>query len=532
MENIRGSENPEDWVENSGGVLELKEVIVDKQGKEAIQRKAEDGLPSYVSMYEISGQDPITEHSFNRYIKDKKQDRAIKEVVEESVPSIEEKILKVTEENWTVTMEQGLDNENVEVQLMAAEKVFYAPKTLQKEATVLQEKILSKIKEGLANPDINTKKQYVEMIAFAPKEAKDSLKKTVSTIINEGLDSQDVETQKTAASMIGWAPETDFFSLIEKGLSSENIDVQKEAADKIGHIEYEKRKPLTEMVSPIVKQGLNDPDIKVQKTAANMIWYVPTKEEPSLRKLVVLKVRNGLTDASFEVRKMAAEMISYVAGDDMPGLITEALNNPHIEVQKIAIKQIECAPTEKRIPLCKYVIEKGLGNELVESYPIARENISGEKLSRKGFAKTGSGTTLLGGELKGKAMIRHIKPEAFLTWQKVYEDYSLWQENGFDYVPIEPIYSYHLNKDGLVDVYSGVLDCNLEEWGTKWYTYLTKLHDKKEKIINVLKKANILHGHTHDMNFCLRFFRDEKGGVDFSKEPRIYLIDFDQALAQ
>jgi hypothetical protein len=46
---------------------------------------------------------------------------------------------------------------------------------------------------------------------------------------------------------------------------------------------------------------------------------------------------------------------------------------------------------------------------------------------RRKFKKTGSGTTLLGNDLKGKTIIRHIEPEAFLSWQKAYEDHTVWK---------------------------------------------------------------------------------------------------------
>jgi hypothetical protein len=43
-----------------------------------------------------------------------------------------------------------------------------------------------------------------------------------------------------------------------------------------------------------------------------------------------------------------------------------------------------------------------------------------------------------------------------------------------------------------------------------------------------LEKENVIHGHCHDKNFVLRFFRNQDGFVDLNKTPRIYLIDFDQ----
>ena len=145
--------------------------------------------------------------------------------------------------------------------------------------------------------------------------------------------------------------------------------------------------------------------------------------------------------------------------------------------------------------------------------------------------KTGSETTLIGGKLKDTTIIRHIDPKAFLSWQKIYEDYTVRKETGFDYVPIEPIQSYKLNKDDLVDVFSGVLDISLRDWQTKTDMFVDELQKKANKIIKVLNKLKIKHGHIHNGNFCLRFFRNKNGKVDFNRMPRIYLIDFDKAVS-
>ena len=171
----------------------------------------------------------------------------------------------------------------------------------------------------------------------------------------------------------------------------------------------------------------------------------------------------------------------------------------------------------------------GFDKELIKP-PLYNKDIDTEHFSRQAFEKTGSGTTLVGGKLKDKAIVRHIKPKAFLAWQRLYEDYTLWQNAGFDYVPIEPILSYRLNKEGLVDVFSGVLDLNLSKW-EKTDMFTDKLQQQKDKILEVLDTLNIQHGHAHEQNFCLRFFRDENGGIDFKRIPRLYLIDFDQAVS-
>ena len=105
----------------------------------------------------------------------------------------------------------------------------------------------------------------------------------------------------------------------------------------------------------------------------------------------------------------------------------------------------------------------------------------------------------------------------------------MWKEAGFDYVPIEPIVSYRLQADNLVDVSTGVLDLNLDLWLKMGGNFGKELKEKENRILSVLNSRSIHHGHPHRENVVLRFFRDRKGRVDFTREPRIYLIDFDLA---
>jgi len=199
-------------------------------------------------------------------------------------------------------------------------------------------------------------------------------------------------------------------------------------------------------------------------------------------------------------------------------------------VQKASTEMILCAPKEERVALFNQALEK-LGATLIEPPLYNRGDINEERFSRKEFFKTGSRTTLIGGTLKNKVIVRHIFPEHFLAWKNLYEDYSFWQKNGFDYVPVEPIVSYHLEKDGNVAVFSGVLDLNLEEWQQMTLLFTSELETQRNKILTALNKKGIQHGHAHDANFCLRFWRDERGRPDMTKTPRLYLIDFDQALS-
>lgn len=59
--------------------------------------------------------------------------------------------------------------------------------------------------------------------------------------------------------------------------------------------------------------------------------------------------------------------------------------------------------------------------------------------------------------------------------------------------------------------------------------YSEELLEEARKIIAVLEKLGIIHGHPHLGNFCLVFERDADGKPDLTKKPRLYLIDFDMA---
>ena len=66
--------------------------------------------------------------------------------------------------------------------------------------------------------------------------------------------------------------------------------------------------------------------------------------------------------------------------------------------------------------------------------------------------------------------------------------------------------------------------------------FQVELEEQRKKILSILNGVGGLRyadkgiEHAHKQNFCLRFFRDDDGGIDFNRTPRLYLIDFDQAI--
>jgi len=315
------------------------------------------------------------------------------------------------------------------------------------------------------------------------------------------------------------APERERTALIRNALNTSSIKTQKMAVNMIRYAPEGERTALRQIITEKIRDALNNPSIEAQKVAANMIQYAPQEEQVAL-------IRDALNNPLIEAQKTVAKMIRYAPEGERTALIRDALNNPSIEAQKTAANMIRCAPKEEQTALFKQALEK-LGVTLIEPPLYNQGDIHEERFSRKEFSKTGSRTTLIGGALKNKVIVRHMLPEYFLAWKNLYEDYLFWQDNGFDYVPIEPIVSFHLEKDDNVAVFSGVLDLSLRAWQQITSLFTLELEYQRNKILDALSKKGIQHGHPHDENFCLRFWRDEHGRPDMTKTPRLYLIDFD-----
>ena len=150
------------------------------------------------------------------------------------------------------------------------------------------------------------------------------------------------------------------------------------------------------------------------------------------------------------------------------------------------------------------------------------------------FEKTGGEIKLFGKTLFNKIIQHTLPTTSLMAWRKAYESPGMWKQAGFDYVPIEPIVSFR-NKDKKYSrVNSAVLGITLWEYERIFgeNKSLNQQVDLMEQILNRLRvKYNYkVPQHWHKHNFVLQFERDERGEVDLSREPRIYLIDWDYAV--
>jgi len=473
--------------------------------------KTSEEIPlTFLKMYEIPGHENISMYHFNRYLNDEKRwGENIRTLA--TIQVNKEKIQHALENEQSTLICEALNNPSPQVQKAATEMIRYTP---DKEKAPLIRKALNS-----SSPEVQ--KAAAEMIKSIPDKERVTLSQMVTEKIRDALSNSSTEVQKIAAEMIWYAPLEEKAPLIRKALNSSSPEVQKAAAEMIWRVPLEEQAVLKQMVTEKVCKALNSPSPEVQKTALEMIQYTPYEERAPL-------IHDALNSSSPEVQKVAAEMIRYTPDKEKAPLIREALNSSSPEAHKIAIRMIRSNFWGgEQEALLKQALEKA-GDILIESPLYDRGDIQKERFSRKEFFKSGSETTLIDGALKDKVIVRYILPEHFLSWKSLYEDHSFWKENGFDYVPIEPIVSYRLEKDGRVAVFSGVLDLNLKMWQKITSRFGSELEVQKNKILDVLNKKGIEHGHSHDGNFCLRFWRDENGRPDMTKTPRLYLIDFDQ----
>jgi hypothetical protein len=494
-----------------------------ERSHEITQRQTPDTLPKIDpeirSMYEIPGSPAISAHTWDRYQRDSERDMA------NITDLIKTKEKKGVDPNFEQLL---LETENLEIKLHNLQDV--------EKKDIIREYLLS---SSPSRQVVATK-----LIPLAPLESRAGL-------VDMGLGHSNPDVQEWSASSIHSIVQDKIVEYIKKGLVHKNKEVQISSAKTINEAPEEERTEL-------IRIGITHTNPEVQNWSAQAIWHAPEEDKiiliheaishpnpdvvywgvsavSSIPEYEITPILDELLLSSTPlVSELAAKHIMYAPLGDRVELISTGLDSTDMRVQMAAAEAIRHAPIADRGELIELVKEKGLLERVFEAPLYHNNDIPDDRFSRKQFEKTGSETTLLGGDLKYGAIVRHIEPKAFVEWKKLYDNHELWKKNDFDYIPIEPILSFHLSKKTeLVDVYSGVLDISLATWmrrerlfGTD---YSTKLMSERERIINIVESADVSHGHDHEENFVLRFFRDKNGDIDLTKEPRIYMIDFDEA---
>ncbi len=380
----------------------------------------------------------------------------------------------------------------------------------------LQTQIQTQVSEGLEKAEEPAQRlELVEMIYYVRMDKKYNLLKNALTDPDPEVVSKAIEVYCQSE---GYLPESKERLLeeqtraqFETELASKDIDRLKKVIGLVVQYGAEKKEEVFNKIFEIAREASESQDPNKRLSVIELIEVFPKETEWGVYKVNLIERFN----------KKRFDLAEKLLSDQEPKVQIRAL-----DIAKILDE------SEKEEFLSK-IMENGLAQEMVKSPLYENPETQTGDFFQRDFEKDGSRTTLIGGGLKDRAIIRHIEPDAFLSWQRLYENHQLWQKAGFDYIPIEPILAYNFNsQQGLVEVYSGVLDLNMADWFERsGYVNYSELLQERQQIVNVLNSHGLEHGHNHLGNFALRFFRDENGQPDLNQKPRIYLIDFDQAVS-
>ncbi|MBI4592199.1 hypothetical protein HY733_02010 [Candidatus Uhrbacteria bacterium] len=395
------------------------------------------------------------------------------------------------------------------------------------------------IAQALRDPYEEVSMAAISYIKDVPQEEQKALRQMASRVVGRGLNHPfDWGVRWKAAQLIGEvAPEdqeelmTVLTKLVEKGLSQRTSEISYTAARIIALL------PETERI-PLIEEFLEQPDILLQRIAIQLIKNESAQEQERFLPRVVTLIEEGLKSKIPLIRKKMAELIVDLPREAQTGLVKRMFRE-HKEDHEMAVGLLEFLTEENR----KEILEEDQTMHerllsLASHTPLYEQHY--DLFFRGQFEKTGSSTTLLDQvpgmdvSLRERLIVRHILPEAYLTWRKAYEASEFWKEQGFSYVPVEPIVSVTADKHDPenADVFTRVLNGpSCSTWGSQTTLYRRHISVQMEKIKEALRTLRIDHGHEHEGNFVLVFQRDLEGKIQLEKPPNVYLIDFDQSFS-
>ena len=420
---------------------------------------------SFLDMYNVPGIEPITKNDYLKYLSSK--DR-----VTAALPDI---------------IRRGLNDKKRHVQINSAKAIEYAPNDKRSE---LQNLLPPIIREGLQNGDWLVRREWVDIIRFAPQE-------TRANFISIGLADKDHAVQESATEAIEYAPKNEQGNLqnVATGLIRKILKECSYSSSFINRALRMTRYAPEQIRSELVLSALENEYPDTLEEAENAMHFVPNQEQSKIQE------RIGYLKTKLKENKKAGDIIQ-----------SEGQKNEAVKPN-----------------LSESALQK------ITSYtPLYKE--TSHEFFRKDFKKSGGRTTLLGEvpdkknkTLKHRVIIRHMQPLAYISWAKAFESHKFWNEEGFDYVPVEPIIRVAHDKSSEIAVFTRVLGPNVSIWQKQTNIFQSEINDQIEKIKTAMFKLGIKHGHEHLGNFVLVFDRTSEGIADLSKTPHVFLIDFDMA---
>lgn len=363
--------------------------------------------------------------------------------------------------------------------------------------------------------------------------------------------------------------------MIHKNLEANEWDARFRAIELFNQMPDKYRDVLRDEVTKIMDDGLADKNTRF--STALLVGGFPVQDRNNLHEKIIDGIEQGLRSERPSERYEILGLIKMIPADRSVQLIERALRDKDMDVQLYSVEFIKDAPKRDHARLLEEAVENigvarvfnvrgviGLFIELpdldqqrfwrkfpdffVENRSLASrtclyDSVADQKFFKSGFEKTGTELELFGkvpsidgvdSSFREKIIKRKIPLSAYINWRTAFEAADFWKKQGFDYVPIEPIVKASIVKEGSnVDVFARVLrGPTVFAWDTAIGTYVNEISAQVERIKAGLVALGIKHGHEHLNNFVVVCERDSDDNVIFDRLPRVYMIDFDQALSK
>lgn len=429
-------------------------------------------------------------------------------------PSLYYRVLLEEKNTTKEIIQKCFENPDTEIQCMAVNKIF----------SLNEQEQIECIEKAIHLSDRTVQERIGHVIVYLPNN------EDKKRIINSILKTDNFVLQEMIINDIQHHPS---YVQTRKELKEKMKGYENNGLDHRRFALYSKvlspsdRIEMENMLVSVTKQLITSTNREEQESGIALIASL-SQEKRLNYYLECLQIKDSAV-----IEKIIDKAFIFLTEQQKIVFFAEALRKNDFSLQRKMIKKMKGISFNETVKKGFFNQAKLFAPEALIASPlyddIKKMKIDG--LARENFKKTGSRTTLLLGDLQEKVIVRSaISAISFKAWKEIYEDFDSWKKAQFDYVPIEPILSYQPNsKEKSVDVMSGVLDCSVGGWFAMTFEYKEEIEKQMNAITKILAKKNIYHGHVHTDNFCLRFFRTADNKIDFSRPPRVYMIDFDRA---
>jgi len=452
-------------------------------------------------------------------------------------------------------------------------------KRLEQSHAAILSRLIQDVESAIGSDSLHLQSEAAKLIRLIPNENdRLRLQTLLSPIVRYQISRTDVPPKRDslnddlspieeAMNMIPYVPVSDRESLVRIALSSTDEHIQwlgstmiryvdpvhkevlkKEWEEKTGR-EYEEAQDNPSWYESGIEQLPETERIAEIQALLTSGFGMTDEVDPAIDSLSPEK-QSELRDAIFETAISAIRegnvrfswlinIIPYTPETKRLGLIHEILTKAtDLKTRHQVLKQAKSLNLEDRDSLNKTLLEgkESFFKNLATKTPLYDKTPN--RFRKWDFLKDGSFTTLLdkvpqGESLKGRAIIRTIPEISYLAWVEAFSAYEIWKARGFEYVPIEQIIrAKRTDRPLRIDVATQVLGPAAGTWIKAGGPFAGEILEQIDKIKETLNELGVNHGHLHEYNFCLYFYKSEDGDVDLTRPPRVYCIDFDQSLSK